>query len=62
MRRVFLVDDTPLTTFISTTAATVVIMLLLLIPLSTHAAATFVLMFLLDRSFFAWATQLFLVE
>ncbi|MFF1555763.1 MFS transporter [Rhodococcus erythropolis] len=39
-------DKRPLTTFISTTAATVVIMLLL-IPLSTYAAATFVLMFLL---------------
>lgn len=39
-------DKRPLTTFITTTAATVVIMLLL-IPLSTNAVATFVLMFLL---------------
>ncbi len=39
-------DKRPLPTFITTTAATIVVMLLL-IPLSTSAAATFVLMFLL---------------
>lgn len=39
-------DKRPLTTFITTTAATIVIMVLL-IPMSTNAAATFVLMFLL---------------
>lgn len=39
-------DRRPLTTFISTTAATIVIMALL-VPLSTSATATFVLMFLL---------------
>lgn len=38
-------DKRPLSTFITTTAATIAIMLL--IPLSTSAAATFVLMFLL---------------